>query len=137
MGLLKHAILPFFLALHGYALYRWVRYEGTIDRTLDAVVPWTLLLDTSSSWMGTGAAAHAVLLVNGAAGVLREGAHYRGMAILLEIVYFGWELYDAWIKNSPTEVLVGIVAVAIVGASVHSMEPGIFAKDKNKKSKAS
>jgi hypothetical protein len=59
------------------------------------------------------------------------------MAILLEIVYFGWELYDAWIKNSPTEVLVGIVAVAIVGASVHSMEPGIFAKDKNKKTKAS
>lgn len=72
----------------------------------------------------------AALLINCLAGVLLENAHYRGMAIFLEAIFWSYDLYDSMQTGMPTDFLMMASGVAIVGLLVHSMEPGIFTSDK-------
>jgi hypothetical protein len=73
-----------------------------------------------------------VFFLNNVAAIFVENAHYRGMAVFLQMIFFivdGYS-YNVMGKEVAPAVLVS-VGVGAVGLAVHAMEPGIFTKDKD------
>jgi len=141
MGLLKHAILPFFGLTHLFLL-SVVLIKGPYFAATELLHITTAyeLSKAEALLIGAFAATHATLGVNCWAAVLLENAHYRRMAIVLELVYLVGDCVNFYFTlGDVTEIPppLGMLAVlAIVGGLVHAMEPGIFTKDKNKKQKS-
>jgi hypothetical protein len=82
--------------------------------------------------MGIVLSISATLAINCFVSIFLETAHYRGMATVLELIYFGTEAYDAYSTGFPYEVKGSFAALALVGLLIHAMEPGLFTKDKTK-----
>jgi hypothetical protein len=138
MGILKHFVLPVLAVGHAFQLYKIV-VDGKEELPKfygwpDAEEPMT---SRELHMMGVIVASSLTLLVNCVAGIFLENSHYRGMATLLEFIYFGAELYDAKQTGFPVNVKAGFAAIALVGLIVHSMEPGVFTEDKTKSKKSS
>ena len=78
-----------------------------------------------------------VLVVNNVAAIFVENAHYRGMAVLLQMLFFVVDGYSYWKMGLIVPpIIYAIVGVGLVGLIVHSKEPGIFTRDKGGSGKA-
>jgi hypothetical protein len=133
MGLLKHAILPLFVVFHSISVY--LVFSGQKE-LLPSLAQWpnadTPLSPLESHLIGATGSASLALGINCLVGIFYENSHFRGMAALLELVYFASDWYDAYLTGFPTETLMAMSIIAAVSLLVHIMEPGIFTKDKNK-----
>ena len=133
MGILKHIVLPALAVVHAFQAYK-ILTDG--KDSLPSFYGWpessTPLSSRESHLMGIILSTSATLAVNCFASIFLETAHYRGMATLLELIYFSAEAYDAYITGFPYEVKGSFAAVALVGLIIHAMEPGLFTKDKTK-----
>jgi hypothetical protein len=138
MGILKHFVLPLLALGHAFQVYKLV-VDG--KEALPKFYGWPGSEEPMSPrelhMMGIILSSSIVLFVNCSAGIFLENAHFRGMAALLEFIFFSAETYDAYITGFPIYVKFGFGIIAMVGLAVHAMEPGIFTKDKgsDKKSK--
>jgi hypothetical protein len=134
MGLLKHAILPLLGAVHALVFVSVVlRGKEEFARELGLLSEGAAMTDMESHLFGVLVFTHLLLFVNCVAGVFLENSHYRGMAAILEVIFFGGDLYDTYMVGLPTEALIVLFSVAFVGLVVHTNEPGIFTKDKKVK----
>ena len=133
MGLLKHAILPLFIVIDLALTYTFLLSEDLtalapfFDRDLTKL-PAT---DIERHLMHVVGGACLLLAVNNTAAIAVENSHYRGMAVLLHTICFGIDAYSyvSLGKSVPVPPL-ALVIVGVVGLVVHSMEPGIFTRDK-------
>jgi hypothetical protein len=134
MGLLKHAILPFYALINAVFAYKCLIAEDISlfvdlwDRNITQV-PVTNL---EMHFMHAVGGVFLILLVNNVVAISKENSHYRGMAVLLQTLFFTVDIYSYWSggKAIPPVVLF-IVGAGVVGLIVHSMEPGIFTQDKD------
>lgn len=133
MGILKHAVLPILAVGHAFQAYK-ILADGKEE--IPKFYGWPGAEKTMSPrelhMMGVILSTSLTLFVNCVAGIFLENAHYRGMTTLLELIFFSSELCDAHVTGFPTKVKAAFAAVALVGLIVHSMEPGVFTKDKSK-----
>ena len=144
MGILKHAVLPLYSALLLFMGYGWLVNEDTADLT----VAWAGGADNRDfdKTPVTQLEVHLVHVVGGVAislglncvmAIIKENSHYRGMAVALVMMVFGIDLTSYVRLGKPIPgPLFGILGLGAVGLAVHAMEPGIFTKDKNAKTKA-
>jgi len=133
MGILKHVVLPMLAVGHAFQAYKLL-IDGKEE--LPKYYGWPGAEEPMSPrelhMMGVILSASLTLLVNCLAGIFLENAHYRGMATLLELIFFTAESYDAHVTGFPVNVKLAFAAIALVGLVVHAMEPGVFTKDKTK-----
>ena len=136
MGILKHGVLPLLGAVHLYVAKICLIDVGLVERTAPAYErdiskdpPTKLELLLTRALGGVQLA----FVINSAVAILQENAHYRGMAVLLEAIYFSVGSYsyvkDRKVDKTPVLCLLG---VSLLGLGVHAMEPGVFTKDKRK-----
>ena len=133
MGILKHIVLPVLAVVHAFQAYK-ILIDG--KDSLPDFYGWpkssVSLTVRESHLMGIVLSISATLAINCFASIFLETAHYRGMAVLLEFVYFAIETYDAYTTGFPYEVKGVFAGIALVGLIFHAMEPGLFTKDKSK-----
>ena len=133
MGALKHIVLPVLAIAHAFQAFK-ILTDGKNE--LPKFYGWpdasTPLSAREQHMMGVILSISLALSVNCFASILFENAHYRGMATLIELIYFGSECYDALAAGFPYEIKAFFTALAFIGLAIHSMEPGIFTKDKTK-----
>ena len=133
MGLLKHIILPLFVVFHSVAVY--FVFSGQKE-ALPSLVQWpnadAPLSPLESHLLGALGGANLALAFNCLVGIFYENSHYRGMVAFVELIYFAGDWYDAYLTGFPTEALTGVTILAAASLLVHTMEPGIFTKDKSK-----
>jgi hypothetical protein len=133
MGVLKHIVLPILACAHAFQAFK-ILTDGKSE--LPKFYGWpgasTPLSAREEHMMGVILSISLALAVNCFISILFETAHYRGMATLLELVYFGSEFLDAYATGFPYKIKACFAALALIGLVIHSMEPGIFTKDKTK-----
>jgi len=133
MGLLKHVVLPILAVGHAFQAYK-ILTDGKEE--LPKFYNWPgadePMTPRELHMMGIVLSISLTLFVNCVAAIALENAHYRGMATLLEFIFFGCEAYDAQRTGFPVSVKEVFAFVALIGLAVHSQEPGIFTKDKAK-----
>ena len=144
MGLLKHVIIPFFLALHVYVAYLLlIRPNGKRDAI--ELFGWppkpgkkpqdqsfTLWEEHALALLG---GVQVMLAMGCLLGILQEKSHFRGILIVLELVYLLIGTYDAHQRNIPTSIPVACIGLAVLGLIVHALEPGLFTQDNKQKAK--
>ena len=136
MGVLKHFVLPVLAVAHAFQAYKILLVgKDEIPRLYGWPHGSDPLTPREEHMMGVILAMSLTLFVNCVAGVFLENAHYRGMATVLEFIFFGAQLWDAQLTGFPTNIKIIYTVVAGSGLLVHSMEPGIFTKDKIDKTK--
>jgi hypothetical protein len=137
MGLLKHLAIPVFCVVHAYAIYtisisgdipggiktfQWPPKEGKNQ----GLTLWEKHL------FGMVAAAHASFFVVCLLGIFREHSHFRGIVAIMEATFWAVGSHNAVGLGFPYELSVGLAGLAVLGLIVHSLEPGLFTKDKSK-----
>ena len=135
MGLLKHFVLPFFAVLDLAQFYQMFVAEDLADmlemwgRDVNEV-PVTILELHFAHALG---AVFLAFFFNCVAGIFIENSHYRGMVVFSQTLVLALDGYS-YVRLGVTipAVLYGVVGTGVVGLVVHSMEPGIFTKDKDK-----
>ncbi|KAL3902437.1 MAG: hypothetical protein SGILL_010824 [Bacillariaceae sp.] len=144
MGILKHAILPLYSVALLVLGYVWLIKEdtsefmvnwagGSDNRDFDKTPVTQLELHLVHAVGGTAIA----LGINCVMAIFKENSHYRGMAVTLVMIFFGADLYSYARLGQPIPgILYGILGLGAVGLAIHAMEPGIFTKDKNSKTKS-
>jgi hypothetical protein len=131
MGLLKHGILPLFGLLH--IMMSFVSLTGQMQKTMTDAGVLTedyVLTEWEDHLMVVVGGVHMMLLYGCVMGVLFENAHFRGILIVMEGIFFGTIAYSDYGHGYPYPSSLGATVLAIVGAVVHSMEPGLLTKDK-------
>jgi hypothetical protein len=133
MGILKHIILPILAVTHAFQAYK-ILSDG--KDSLPSFYGWpdaaSPLSPREQHLMGIVLSISVTLAINCFISIFLETAHYRGMTTLLELVYFGLETYDAYTTGFPFEVKAAFAGMTLLGLVIHTMEPGIFTKDKSK-----
>jgi hypothetical protein len=133
MGLLKHVVLPVLAVAHAFQAYK-ILIEG--KQELPKYYGWPGADDPLSPrelhMMGIVLSVSLTLMVNCISAIVFENSHYRGMAAVLEFIFFACEAYDAQTTGFPVTVKAAYAVIALIGLIVHSQEPGIFTKDKTK-----
>ena len=143
MGALRHAVLPLCVLAHLAAIAVFtLRGKEFMADTLEWPRITTALTPVERHLLGAGFVFHVVLAVNDVAAIWVENAHC-GMATLLEFILYAGDLADAVYENRLLEgsgggefTLIPLAAMSVVtllGLVVHSLEPGVFTKDKNSK----
>jgi hypothetical protein len=130
MGLLKHFILPVLALVHVLAAFIMITNKEMIAKQVCGAEPPLSTLELHL--IGAMGAMEVALFVNCMAGIFLENSHYRGMAVLLELIFLSGDLIDALRTGVPCGPLPVMVGLAAIGLAVHSNEPGIFTKDKAK-----
>jgi exosortase/archaeosortase len=143
MGLLKHFVLPVFLVFHAYMAFSVIGGSfvdiAAINTNPKSSAQSLSLLDRHLiAIIGTF---HIAFAINNAVGIIMENAHYRGLVCLLELVVSALTTYDTIVLgnhgtsltiSTQSSVLLACTALSSIGLLVHSMEPGVFTKDKSK-----
>jgi hypothetical protein len=133
MGVLKHAVLPFFALCHAGSIYAckdlttWASMFGmSVEKKEDKEDP------NQNHMLGSLRGFHAAMLFLCGMGIFQESAHFRKEIVIAEGFLFSVVTVDAF-KLGLKYVVPGVNAlIAATGAAINSMEPGIFTKDKNK-----
>ena len=145
MGALKHIVLHLCTVAHLFAIVVFI-VQG--KEYMADMLEWprntVRLTPIERHLLGAGFAFHVVLTMNNIAAIMVENAHYRAMATFLELVLYSLDLADAMYENTflgygvALFTLVPLATMTVVtglGLVVHSQEPGLFTKDKNKTKK--
>lgn len=130
MGLLKHVVLPLY-ALSDLAVLSFLFTEEADAQMLETFGKGdSPLTDLEMHLMHAIAGVGIILLVNNIAAIFVENSHYRGMAVVLQMLFCSVDTYSyiAMGKDIPG-ILYFILGLGFVGLVVHSQEPGIFTKD--------
>ena len=139
MGLLKHVLLPTFSLFHAFVAKVCLVDEGLVKMAAPGLAkkrdikeePPTAMEQHLTRAVG---GMSLVFVVNNIVAILQENAHYRGMALLLETIYFAVDSYSyAKGKRKDATPVYAMLGLSILGLGVHAMEPGIFTTDKNLK----
>jgi hypothetical protein len=136
MGILKHAVLPILAVVNAYIAKICLIDEGLVEKAAAAYnrdmtkEPPTAMEQHLTRVIG---GVQIALLVNSAVAVLQENAHYRGMATVMQAIFFGADSYS-YVKSGrkdgfPVYCMFGL---SLVGLGVHALEPGVFTRDKCK-----
>lgn len=136
MGILKHGVLPIFSALHVFLVKLCVMDEGLVEMAAPAFGrdtnqhPPTDIEQHLTRALG---GLHVALLVNNICAIVQENAHYRGMATLMEAIYFAFDSYS-YIKSGRKDgrPIYAMLGLSLIGLGIHAMEPGVFTNDKTK-----
>lgn len=131
MGLLKHVILPLYALLDVSVIYKTLVIEDINDVSPDPILSTNSMTPIEQHFLHCLGGVGLILLVNNVAAICVENSHYRGMAVLLNIIFFATDAYS-YVKMGlkiPPPVYV-IVGMGVIGLIVHANEPGIFTKDK-------
>ena len=134
MGLLKHVVLPLYALLDVSVIYKALIIEDINDMSPDSVLSTDQMTPVEQHFLHCLGGVGLMLLVNNVAAICVENSHYRGMAVLLNIIFFATDAYS-YVKMGlevPTAVYV-IVGLGVIGLIVHANEPGIFTNDHDKK----
>eukprot|EP00527_Entomoneis_sp_CCMP2396_P009113 CAMPEP_0198137064 /NCGR_PEP_ID=MMETSP1443-20131203/636_1 /TAXON_ID=186043 /ORGANISM="Entomoneis sp., Strain CCMP2396" /LENGTH=94 /DNA_ID=CAMNT_0043798395 /DNA_START=174 /DNA_END=458 /DNA_ORIENTATION=- len=75
---------------------------------------------------------HMMLFFTSVIGLAIENFHFRGIHICIESIFFGHIAYSDVKYGYPAQISVALACLSVFGAIVHSQEPGVFAKDKDK-----
>mmetsp|Transcript_29359 Transcript_29359/g.44445 ORF Transcript_29359/g.44445 Transcript_29359/m.44445 type:complete len:136 (+) Transcript_29359:639-1046(+) len=132
MGILKHAVLPLFAAVHAgiVGLYLsenlgWMKNYPDIYGAQSQIELHLLSIVAGSSLM---------MMFGCLIGILQEDSHFRGIIAVMNFGIFANEAYDSWFRDGFDPTLSTILTViAGFGVIVHSNEPGFFTQDKAKK----
>jgi hypothetical protein len=133
MGFLKHFALPLFAVTHSIFVSFLVTNK---KQDIPSLVQWPGAEDERTKMemhlIGAYCGFHAAMMFACIAGMIHEHAHFRGIVTFMELMVHGIDLADALREGTPWEALAVLTGIAVVGLVIHSMEPGIFTKDKNK-----
>ena len=141
MGLLKHVLLPLFASLHGISVYLFMTkgavgiYVMAKGFARDGVTSNDDLTDMEQHMIAVMVGSQFALMINCVAGIFLENSHYRGMAVLLELIFFVCDSWDYYRHDKDGKIVYGMTLLTLIGLLVHAKEPGIFTKDKNVTSK--
>jgi hypothetical protein len=134
MGLLKHVLLPGFGLMHAASaaacsdLKGWAKLVGLQDDILEEDEKSV----RQNHMLGVVRGFNLAMMTLCALGVFKEHAHFRGQIILAEFVLFATAAVDAFRLGGLNYIVPGASALAALGGFiVHSLEPGIFTKDKS------
>ena len=135
MGLLKHVVLPLYALLDVSFIYKALIIEDINDMSPDSVLSTNQMTPLEQHFLHCLGGVGLMLLVNNVAAICVENSqYYRGMAVLLNIIFFATDAYS-YVNMGlevPTAVYV-IVGLGVIGLIVHANEPGVFTKDHDKK----
>jgi hypothetical protein len=134
MGLLKHAILPYFACLHAYIFASLFIVGSKMDfaRIAYPNAVGAELTPMENHLLGAAGAFHCAVGFGCVIGFIAEHSHFRGVVVLMELILWTLDGYDAYTLDFPYIFMLIQAAIAAVGLLIHSQEPGIFTKDKNK-----
>ena len=138
MGALKHVILPLYTILHLIGFYQALDAKRFVEFC-------SMPLDDGDEEIQTTREIHLVGIIMSfqlamaylcGISCIHENSHFRGVVIVWEVIFYGLRTYNAYFTlGLPFDVYSkpGIAAIiAIIGTVLHSMEPGLFTKDKKK-----
>ena len=135
MGLLKHALIPFYAFLHLLGAYQALNPEGFVTFCGIPLEDGETQTTREVHLVGVILAAHVAMAYMCAMGFLMESAHFRGVVMVWEVIFYGIRTYNTYALGFEPSVYGkpgAAFAIAVVGAILHSMEPGLFTKDKDK-----
>lgn len=141
MGLLKHAILPFFAIMHGMSTYMSFFADRSEMPSAFGWPPNSVETDGAALTLyedylfGILGCFHASFLVGCLVGVLFEHAHFRAVFAGMEAVMWGLGGINAVGLGFPHVACWVFAGMAVVGIGVQMKEPGIFTRDKGAKGK--
>lgn len=139
MGLLKHGICPLLALVHGALLT--VSLAGQLPEVMksEQVVPpdheFSDLELHTLQVIGTGA--HGMMFVGHVLGIWQEGAHFRGVLLVMDSIFFGTIFYSDYSFGYTIASSGPLAVLCVIASLVHAMEPGVFTKDKEKTTKTS
>ena len=133
MGLLKHAVLPILALVDLVFTYKCLVAEemDLFNSLWDRDTSKFPTTDLEIHFLHCLGGAVFILLINNIAAIFIENSHYRGMAVLLHTIFMSVDLYSYVLMGKDPTIALSLFAIGVVGLVVHSMEPGIFTKDKN------
>jgi hypothetical protein len=134
MGALKHAILPLMALFHATLMYgcmdlgRWAESVLLeVEQASDCESKRQLHM--IGSMRGFNVAFFFLCM----AGIVTESAaHFRGIVAFADAFFLAVCASDAVQLGLHFELPATISAVILVGVLIHSREPGVFTKDKNR-----
>jgi hypothetical protein len=135
MGLLKHGILPYFACLHAYVFASIFIVGSKMDfaRIISAnTIVGDKLTPLENNLFGAAGAFHCAVGFACVMGVITEHSHFRGIMVFMELIQWTLNTYDAYQSDFPYSFMLVQAVIAAVGLLIHSLEPGIFTKDKSK-----
>ena len=137
MGLLKHVIFPLLGLLHLNTVIQTL----VLDNRLELSEMWgqtqdvTSLTKVENHLAGTIGSVSAALLFGCIMAVLREDSHFRGILLIMHLIFYIIDCYDSYKLDTPGfNILLVINIVLIISLIVHVNEPGIFTKSKDNSS---
>ena len=134
MGLLKHAVLPFYVLINAFLAYKALvekDFGGIFEldnfgRDLSKVPPTSVEKHLLDALGGTS----VCFLINCLAAIFMENSHYRGMVVGLETLFFAIDAMSYVQLGIDVPAIIYVcVAAGVVGLAIHANEPGIFTKD--------
>lgn len=135
MGVLKHAILPGFAAMHAAALFAckdlksWAEMIGLSETEVSEEDEKSI---RQNHMLGCLRGANLGFLFLCGMGIFQENAHFRKEIVMAECFFFTAAAVDAFQLGTLNYLIpAGQALIAAAGAIVNSMEPGLFTKDKN------
>ena len=144
MGILKHAILPFFALLHGYVAYLilWGNDRSKVVELFQWPPPPDsdgshVLSDWESHGLGLVGSLEVILTFACVMGVVREDSHFRGVVCIMEGLAWSIGAWDAHRLGFPVGFAAAMAGLAWVGLLVHSQEPGLLTKDHREEASSS
>eukprot|EP00529_Nitzschia_sp_RCC80_P037257 CAMPEP_0113488774 /NCGR_PEP_ID=MMETSP0014_2-20120614/26191_1 /TAXON_ID=2857 /ORGANISM="Nitzschia sp." /LENGTH=144 /DNA_ID=CAMNT_0000382499 /DNA_START=143 /DNA_END=577 /DNA_ORIENTATION=- /assembly_acc=CAM_ASM_000159 len=136
MGVLKHFVCPAFILIHLMVTYKTVLsgQHASIPGEWgwkDNGEPAGELTEWERHAIGIIGGTHAAMLVGHVLGLTTEHGHFRAIMAAMELVSWGCGAYDAYTLGFEWMFAAVMAGLAAVGLAAHSMEPGLFTKDKN------
>jgi hypothetical protein len=137
MGVLKHFVLPVLCLYRSYVVVVGLTQgKSAIADMAQFPIGADGMTPLETHMIGAYVGLSVALLLNSAAAIFTENSHYRAMATAVEFLCNVTDGYDSYFLAGPAfdaTFLIGISTLTGVGLIVHSMEPGVFTKDKNAK----
>lgn len=132
----KHGILPYFACLHAY-VFASIFIVGSRNDFARIIFANTIVGDyeltpLENHLLGSSGAFHCAVGFACVIGVIAEHSHFRGIMVLMEFIQWTLNAYDAYQSDFPYTFMLIQAIIAAPGLLIHSLEPGIFTKDKNK-----
>lgn len=135
MGLLKHVVFPLFAVLHAFSIQSCMTLDGWANMVgLEVESDDDRQSVRQLHMLGVLRGFNIAVWMLCGMGMFTESAHFRGVVSVALVALHGVVAVDAYqLGIAQWYVPAALTAVALAGVVVHSMEPGIFTKDKKQK----
>lgn len=140
MGALKHVLIPFYTCLHLLGSYKALDPKGFVEFCGLPLTENEEQTAREAHLIGVILSFHLAMAFLCFLGFFQESAHFRGIIMVCEVLFYGVRTVHAYSQGLDSAVYSKpgfAAAVAVVGVVLHSMEPGLFTKDKKDETKKS